>query len=64
MARRNLFNRNLFIIAALVVGTAALLGWMLASGRGLPDPSVAEVGVAPAPEPEPARADGKAVTPG
>lgn len=48
MATRNPSNRNLWIIAALVVLSAAMLAWLVGSG-GLPGASVADVSVAPPP---------------
>lgn len=49
MAARNRPSRNLWIIAALVVATAALLAWLVGLGGGMPGGGVADVGVAPPP---------------
>ena len=49
MAARNLSNRNLWIIAALVAATVALLGWALGSGVDFFGNEVADVGVEAAP---------------
>lgn len=57
MAARNPSNRNLWIIAALVVCSAAVLAWFAGSGS-LPGASVAEVGIAPPPGPVTAQAGG------
>lgn len=47
MAVRNSSSRNLWIIAALVVVTVAVLAWWLNSGVGVPGSNVADVSVAP-----------------
>lgn len=57
MATRNPSNRNLWIIAALVVLSAAILAGFLGSGS-LPGASVADVGIAPPPGPVTAQAGG------
>lgn len=57
MAARNPSNRNLWIIAALVALSAAMLAWFVGSG-GLPGASVADVSVAPPPGPAAVQAGG------
>lgn len=57
MAAHNLPNRNLWIIAALVVASVAVLAWILDAGGGLGG-NVADVSVAPPPGSEAAAAGG------
>lgn len=50
MAARNPSNRNLWVIAALVALSAALLAWFIGSGS-LPGAGVSDISVAPPPGP-------------